>query len=343
MKLPCSVLAFAFFSLMFSLIIQPAGFTLTEDNQNHEIEPENLPVEFPKPWAFSFQLSNIIQTGTLGEYVFNPTSFINSTLESQLDWDVKPVLEINIHGRFQLPFGIFIQGSYGYFIPGRSGNMVDRDWISPNPPLTQINDPTNPTHFSEHDNYLKEGYSGNIQVGLAATQGPLGVDMSLGFKGKYYFFDGKGGYAYYPWGNVTFEDGGKVISYGQVYRIPYLGFTIEGSPTPWLTLGINGKVGAFVQVDAIDYHYLRNRLFFDTPRNGGYFAGGFQSAFHITPNLFLTVQLQGEFVPRFKGDTYIWTIEPREFLFGPFTNGAGASLRLIHLTWGIGYQGNLFP
>jgi len=115
------------------------------------------------PYTLSAWTSFGALLGQLEEIVYPPSGYHAEKL-SQLLWDVKPVFYYGLSLDFSRiqpldKWGGFATLSLRNGIPGKSGEMEDRDWVS------KENDSL--THLSVHDNYTNELFLFDASAGFS--------------------------------------------------------------------------------------------------------------------------------------------------------------------------------
>ncbi len=308
--------------LVLLCLLLPAANSAGIDYLKNYVRP---PVE----GNLSFDLYSEMRYGVLKEYVYS-SSAEDAELLSRLDWEVQPSFAAGMHAELTLPYRLFIGGKAAIALPMRSGSMVNRDWISGNPPLSN-DDPDSPTHYSEHNAHLTEGYAADVYIGYSFHGRHWSIEPAAGFQAWFYDFDGRDGFYLYPYKSGVFE--GSVITYQQLYYMPYVRSRISLRLPPRLQLQFTAAYSPLTAVDALDHHILRNTKFYDSPRCGTMLESHLRISLQASEPLSVWLSIGGSIVPPFRGDTdTLNTVTGAE---SSSTNGGGASLQLLHISAGI--------
>jgi len=199
------------------------------------------------------------------EYVYPIQGETKGDLLSELTWDMKPVCYVGINADFGIkdPFskpGLFSSLAVKLGIPGHSGDLEDRDWMS--------SVSSDLTHFSRHEN---------------ETNGLFLIDFSFGatFPSKYFYlkpfisgscmhfsFAGSNGYFQHSTENpknsgiydpIETADKkfveGKVISYQQDWLFLSAGLSIGTNILYPFLIDISFQISPFTFCSATDNHY----------------------------------------------------------------------------------------
>lgn len=231
--------------------------------------------------AFSFanNLFNIevqpefgILHGAIGEYVYEDVILNTDHLESSLDWDIPAIPYIGASAQVTIIKHILLGFNGIIAFPGKSGNMQDYDWLnsiggSSGTYLDWIlEDPTELTNYSIHDNYLDQYY--RIEVELGGTITPLYfISVSPVFSYQYSIiqFTGSNGYRKYKsedFRQIPFNE--KVISYAVETNSVKFGLKLDISPVKFLDIGTDVYYSPNLTfIKALDRHYLGSYAFYD--------------------------------------------------------------------------------
>jgi outer membrane protease len=226
-------------------------------------------------YSFSIEVGFGVIYGQAMEYVYPYQGETKGDLLSELTWEMKPVCYVGINADFGItdPFskpGLFSSLAVKLGIPGLSGDMEDRDWMS------KVNG--NLTHFSRHEN---------------ETTGLFWVDFSFGatFPSKYFYlkpfisgscmhfsFAGSNGYfqhstkisegIYAPFetADINFVDG-IAISYQQDWLFLAAGISIGTNIFYPFLFDISFQISPITFCSATDNHYYLSS-------NGAYYVAG---------------------------------------------------------------------
>lgn len=276
--------------------------------------------------------------GQIREHVFDFEE-TESYLMSRLDWDIDPMpfcgikigldifkhLEINADGRI------------GY--TGRCGQMQDYDW-------TGI-DKTKNTHYSWHENYLKNYSVFSAQIGLKFNLNKNSAIMPF-FSAREEDFDfaGYNGYSQYASANhVKYWDkdlpkkamSGKVISYRQTRLFENAGFAVLLSPNDKLAFSYSTAFGFRSIIIGHDFHYKREEEFQDVIYGKGLcdFLFDLGLTYKIDKHNEVCIEMEIQDVPVSSGDTYQKKFDSDWINGEIFQNGGGASSTVF--SFGVNY------
>jgi outer membrane protease len=224
------------------------------------------------PYAISLGYQFGFLYGQAEEIVY-PSDTV-APLLSQLLWDIKPVFYNGLQLDFSrinplLKWGFFGSLALKYGIPGKSGVLEDRDWLSiENDALT---------NFSSHDNITNEVFMVDASAGIAL---PLWSRFLLKAYANYSYmrfrFSGMDGYGIYARGKtykpgtyppvpITFfpidEDpiladysGRKVINYTQEWMTLALGFSFHCYFNKYFSAGLSFQISPLIFSNNMDEH-----------------------------------------------------------------------------------------
>jgi outer membrane protease len=270
------------------------------------------------PYALSLGYQFGFLYGQAEEIVY--PSNTPAPLLSQLLWDMKPVL----YNGLQLDFSrinplekwsFFASLALKYGIPGKSGRMEDRDWLSTE------NDAL--THFSSHDNLTRELFMADISAGIALPLRSLFLlKIHANFSYMRFCFSGMDGYGIYArfWGsgkyapiddNPRLEDysGKKVINYRQEWMIAALGFSFNYYINKYFSAGFSFQLSPLIFCNGLDEHFYYSSSQADVQFND-YLRGGLLLepgvGLSISPTSWLTLSLDCSFrhISNTKGVSY---------------------------------------
>ena len=208
--------------------------------------------------------------GEVYEYVFTEANQNTGHKESELDWDVKAIPAFTINAQIDLLKYIHTELRGSVAIPKSSGNMQDYDWLNSSIDIWINDDPCELTNYSIHDNKLLKyttffiGAGFNIKIPAQITLTPIAA---------YYYdfisFDGTDGYKTYKgdkWQQIPFEE--KVISYKQEINDFLLGISVQVETlAKWYFYGDFFFSPSATALNAVDYHYVKNIVYWDKFKN----------------------------------------------------------------------------
>jgi outer membrane protease len=225
----------------------------------------------PFPYAFSVAALTGFFYGQGEEIVYKTPD--NDTYLSELLWDMKPLFYAGLglacaQTNPLEKWGGFVSLSLKFGIPGKTGVMEDRDWISPSHSRV--------THFSSHDNYTQGALLLDISGGLSfPVVSKVLIKAYLTFSYMRFVWDSQNGYVQYgtpqegtdydPWNPSLPKTPlyGPAISYIQEWFIAAPGI---GADVPFLKIfsaGVTFHITPLLWCFARDEHFSRNLEFSD--------------------------------------------------------------------------------
>jgi len=269
--------------------------------------------------------------GQVMEYVYPYKEQTKGEFLSELTWDMKPVCYVGFNADFGL---IDLLSKPGFFsslaikagIPGNSGNLEDRDWMS------TVN--SNLTHFSKHDNETNEFIWVDFSVGASLPFKYLYIKPFISGSWMRFSFTGSNGYLQYshenPKGSGIYEPienapiipvYGNVISYQQDWLLLAAGCSIGINIYPF-SLDLAFKLSPYTYCEATDNHIYT--VFKDFTGFGLFLEPKGSISFTVKKFKFL-LEASYHYISRTKGESY-GSIFNTKFLLSPNKAGAGLSL-----------------
>ena len=252
--------------------------------------------------------------GHVEEMVY-PTN-TKADLLSLLLWDMKPVFYYGFLMDFSpvKPMerqGFFSGLSMKYGIPGPSGIMEDRDWLS--------KQNTELTNFSSHDNIAKEIFQLDFSAGFSfpfsrALLVKTFVNISY-MNFRFYGEDGYGIYAretppysgiYAPIDDAPVEMSflGKVINYRQEWFCAAPGISLGYVYKDLFLAEISFMVTPLVSCIDFDEHLLTNTQFGDDMRGGIMYEPGFRFSLGVSKWLGVSFDISWRYINGTRGLAY---------------------------------------
>jgi outer membrane protease len=151
-------------------------------------------VQCENEYGFSLTAETGIIYGTSYEISYHGNS---SQYTSELQWDIKPLWYVGLATEYgpkeaSKDDGFFVNLELKVGIPGETGTMEDRDWLTP------TTTPGSLTFFSSHDNYTKTAFLANIRGGYTIPLNEHSILKSyLCFSYMFYKFEASDGYIQY--------------------------------------------------------------------------------------------------------------------------------------------------
>lgn len=219
--------------------------------------------------------------GQIDEYVFLKEPNYDSDKLSELNWDIMPEFYagFSLGGSF---WNIFVETSFLFGIPTKTGTMADSDWMNNNRfglysvSLSNSKKTENyKTNYSESDNYLDHDFSFNINVGYDFSFANLknlkaNIKPFLSFQYENFKFNGKDGTCWY--GSKFYSDNGyyaawndeenqysenfngNVISYKRINFVFWTGFNLETEFFNNFGLSTGFKFSPYLYSESTDNH-----------------------------------------------------------------------------------------
>jgi outer membrane protease len=268
-----------------------------------------------KDYSFSLSPQFGFFYGHVEEIVY-PTD-TKADLLSLLLWDMKPVFYYGLLMDFSpvRPMerdDFFLVLSMKYGIPGPSGIMEDRDWLS------KYN--TELTNFSSHDNITKEVFQLDFSAGYSFPFFKvLLVKTFVNISYMNFRFYGENGYGIYARETPRFSGiyapiddtpdkytfDGKVINYSQewVYAAP--GISLGYGYKNLFLAEISFIITPLVSCLDLDEHLLTNTQFRDSMAGGIMLEPGFQFSLSVSKWLGISFDISWRYISGTKGLTHI--------------------------------------
>ena len=231
--------------------------------------------EKERNYCFSFGMQYGFVHGQALEFVYPVRGDTKGELLSELKWDMKPVfyygaqIDFNRRNLMSGP-GFFSSVSFKAGVPGDSGIMEDRDWLS--------KENGNLTHFSSHTNETTEffwldaafGASFPVKSYLYIIPYLNGSWMHFGFtardaKIKYARIKTENPVTYYPIDDNPTEKSykGDDIKYIQDWLFIAVGFSIGTKILSPFSFDLSFQISPFTYCAAKDEHLAREDTFMD--------------------------------------------------------------------------------
>ena len=243
----------SFLFMIISLFLSLSAFS-----QENEIFTRDSTHNEPVSFAVSENIGLV--NGNISEYVYWFGVCLNDDgLLSRLDWDVKNIFYLEEKIRFDIAKYIYLGLDVFSAFSKKSGNMQDYDWL--NYQYWPDDNPTELTNYSIHDNYLLDFTKINFSLGLNFFIIPQTIlSASVGYEYSLINFDGRDGYRTYKKDNwEAFPFSGKVISYRQVFHIPFIELSLRTKIIPRFLINTDIAISPFLTtIDAYDYHWVNS-------------------------------------------------------------------------------------
>jgi len=262
--------------------------------------------------------------GQIEEIVY--PSDTKADLLSLLTWDLKPVFYFGLlmelsPAKPMERWGLFSGLSMKFGIPGPSGVMEDRDWMS--------KENTELTHFSSHDNVTKEIFLLDFSAGVSFPFfNALLVKTFVNLSYMNFRFSGENGYGFYPLKTppeVSFS--GKVINYRQEWLYFAPGVSVGYAYKDFFLAEISFMASPLVLCFDLDEHIEKKLQFMDNMIGGIMLEPGLRCSLNLGKRLGIFCDISWRYISGTRGPTYSKPIG-----YGNYTqNGeAGAGMSMLN-------------
>ena len=255
------------------------------------------------------------------EYVYPYQGETKGEFLSELTWDMKPVYYMG----FNVDFGLSgLSSKPGFFsslaikagIPGNSGNMEDRDWLS------EVN--SDLTCFSKHDNETDELIWIDLVIGASLPIKFIYLKPFISGSWMHFLFIGSNGYGKYADGyglppEVDYS-GKKCITYQQDWFLLAAGCSIGTNLYPF-SFELSFKLSPHTYCAATDNHILTRAIYKDFSDFGLFLEPKGSISLTVKKFVFL-LEASYRYISITKGDSY--TGYNKSNIFNPSPNKAGA-------------------
>ena len=296
-----------------------------------------------KDYAFSLCPQFGLFYGHVEEMVY-PTD-TKADLLSLLLWDIKPVFYYGFLMDFSpvRPMeknGFFLDLSMKYGVPGPSGVMEDRDWLS--------KQNTELTNFSSHDNITKEIFQLDFSAGFSFPfSRTLLVKTFVNISYMNFRFYGENGYGIYaretpPYSGIyapidddpakiTYNGLGKLISYRQEWFCAAPGFSIGYGYKDLFLAEISYMITPLVLCTDFDehyYNYIGGTQYGDNMKGGIMIEPGFKFSLNVNRRLGVSFEISWRYISGTRGPSYY----RRPIGFGSYIQSgeAGAGMSMLN-------------
>jgi outer membrane protease len=284
---------------------------------SHEENSGENPGNENRPFVYNLSFSSGFMYGTSYEIVYRNSS--GKDYLSELQWDLKPLffigsnflMEPDNRNGFLSGLGIKVG------IPGKTGSMIDRDWVYTPGVLS---------HFSSHDNKTRGSFHFDIYTGYQFLfNNFFYIRPFASFEYNLFVMAGRNGYFNYPGGSGTFT--GTVITYNQHWFLIYSGITFGMLPGRFNIKG-SIKITPLVFCIGDDDHVARSTRFVDYMFGKIAVEPSIDISFVLNSRYSLGINGSYKFFYGARGDTYIDTYS-NKFPVYKNSNTGGAGLELF--------------
>jgi len=274
------------------------------------------PVFSQEEQAASYAVSICPQFGFIygqAEEIVYPSLGYKAEKLSQLLWDIKPVFYYGLtmdfsRARPMTQWGFFTNFSLKSGIPGNSGSMEDRDWMS--------RENTALTHYSIHDNSTDNLLLLDLSAGFSfPIKHILLLKTYLTASYMYYSFCGEDGYYTYAQylgsGKYTPIDSaqkepleGKIITYAQNWLIIAPGVSLGYYFNTRFYTELIFRISPLVFCNDLDKHLMTGVEYRDYMWGGLFLEPGFHFSWLAGEHLELSLDFSWRYMSGTKGEIY---------------------------------------
>jgi len=282
-----------------------------------------------KKYSFSIGTGFGVLYGQVMEYVYPVPGDTKGEFLSELIWDMKPVCYVGFNADFGLTDilskpGFFSSLAIKAGIPGFSGKMEDRDWLS------TVN--SDLTCFSSHDNETNRLIWIDFAVGASLPIKFLYIKPFIGGSWTRFSFTGSNGYGLYSDGygfppEVDYS-GRKCITYEQDWLLLAVGFSIGTNILTPFSFDLSFQISPLTYCASTDNHYYSNGVdykeFKDFTSFGLFLEPKCVISFTVK-KFKLLLEASYRYISETKGESYISYDKGDTFSLSPNKAGAGLS------------------
>jgi outer membrane protease len=283
-------------------------------------------------YSFSIGTGFGVIYGQAMEYVYPFQGETKGEFLSELTWDMEPICYVG----FNVDFGLIdLLSKPGFFsslaikagIPGPSGNMEDRDWMS------TVNG--NLTHFSKHENETNELMWVDFSVGASLPFKYLYIKPFISGSWMHFSFTGWNGYYKYAEGISNGIYGpieiapekpihGKVISYQQDWFLLAAGCSIGTNILYPFLFDLSFQISPHTYCEATDNHIRTSTIYKDFTSFGLFLEPKGSISLDLK-NIKFLLEASYRYISTTKGESYMGYNKSNIFDLSPNKAGAGFS------------------
>ncbi|MDR0708849.1 MAG: omptin family outer membrane protease [Spirochaetaceae bacterium] len=301
--------------------------------------PLNAEESEKKLFSFSVETTLGFFYGQSEEIVYKDA---NGTYLSELLWDMKPLLYYGtaLSVKVQIPswsFGFYTDLSVNLGIAGRSGIFEDRDWMDTTYDYL--------THYSRHDNYTKDAWFFNGDLGISIPLYFTGLrNPTLSIFGRFSYMELKwisqDGYTQYgdnshfsppyiPWEDSfpKISISGPGIQYSQFWIVISPGIAANFPLSGFFTLDCSFTITPLIWAAAEDLHLFTKTEFRDYPQGGLALEPEIQALFFLNRRCSLSLQVSWRYISGAIGDSWTKALTGSTY---EKTGIAGAGLHVLN-------------
>jgi outer membrane protease len=219
-----------------------------------------------------------VMYGLAKELVYNVHNN-QSYVESELDWDIKPLFYTDAALTLRTSIGFVAALDVRLGIPAKTGSIGDSDYLN-----VAYNGTATKTNYSQHDSYTERAILLDAQAGWEfPLAGWMAIEPYLAFGFMDLKWTARDGYLQYPPGWFTgsppqpYPDSstqpmvpvsGVGIIYQQTYLIPALGLAAKFQLGKSFSGAVSFSLSPIVLCNDVDNHELAGKDFYDAMYGG---------------------------------------------------------------------------
>ncbi len=246
---------------------------------------------------------NVDVTETNKLITYTPT-----TLMSRLDWQMENSFYFGFDSNMLINNKLNLLFTLKNAISNDCGVMEDYDWLNPVTDGWKDDPADELTNYSIHINHLNEIFKLGFCAGWSfylTQSGAISLTPRFGFELENISFcgiDGWGTYKKDNWQKSEFS--GKVISYSQWYFAPILALNADFNISKHFETALDLSLLWIKDLDCIDFHYKRSKLFNDRIENAWKFNAELAAFYKINEMHKLGLKGYLSWMPDAYGFTY---------------------------------------
>jgi len=272
--------------------------------------------ESKKAHSFTYGASFGLLSGEAEEIVYRSSS--TDKYNSHLLWQMKPLLLAGINLRYDWQnranstsaaavffSGFFVDASFDYGIPGKTGLMEDRDWRMPQTNWL--------TDYSVHDNKTRSALFANLEIGKSFPINEFRLSVFLSYRFMHFSFAASGGSFLYPpdseAGHSYEPKPADIVTYRQRWHVISPGVSFYGEFNRYFDIDISFRASPLIFSSSFDEHL---DLYFEIVNSnmawGLFVEPGLVFSFKPVPLCAITFSLSYTSISGTRGDsTYKYT------------------------------------
>ena len=284
------------------------------------------------PYTLSLDFTLGGKYGQAEEIVYKDPS--SNTILSELLWDLKPLfywgILVDYSRRNPLEAGgFFVHASLQAALPGRTGNMEDRDWQGKDDALS---------HFSSHDNYTDGAWFFDLSAGLSLPLfSRIWMQVYRAFNYMNFHWSAREGYKQYaeaindeyqPWSPAIPQAPfyGPGILYSQDWFIFSPGLSLHLPFFRYFQAALYFQISPLIIGIAVDDHLQRDLQFTDSVFFGLFMEPQGEFVFSPHERFDISLKVSYRFIRGPRGNTRIEDTTSGKTAEKPYAGGAAYSV-----------------